>query len=169
MEPATISIESFRSKNAVLIGDLGFPLGTPLEIEATVVEAMNPLIADMPTGDYRLKVNQVGGRDIKPSPSLGFVVYHPGKNVAVAANEVEFKELVRRLQEPDNFFGAKPLSPSATETFERAFVGSRHKLGVYEAAGFDGLPVKLPEGVNTWSAPGFGPHTYLVVLIERKS
>jgi hypothetical protein len=164
-QPVAISAESFRKKSAVLIGDLGYPLGTPLEIDATIVSEMDHF--ETPTGHFLLKVTRVNEKELNPSVLMRFGV-RPGLRNALVENEGQFDELCGFLRQPGNFLNSKPLSEEEIKTFERNYVGSRHKLSVYEAAHFEGVPEKLPSGKNAWNGPTFGLYTTVAVVLERK-
>ena len=76
-------------------------------------------------------------------------------------------ELCRRLQKLNSFFSLKALSAAEVKAFERDYVGSRHKLYVYEMAGYTGMPSPL-RGMNARGGVGFGFSTDLVVVAETK-
>ena len=160
-----VTASSLRNNAAVVVGDLGLSLGTPAEIEATVAEKLSPFTSER-TG-FLLRVEKVNGKELKEPPTLEF--YARSLSMAkLAGDDSKLEELLRELQEPGNGLVSKPLSQAEAEAFKRNYVGSRHKLAVYEAASFDGIPAKLPDGCMIWADHAFGFHTYLVVMVERK-
>jgi len=164
----TVKTESLRNNTAVIEGDLGYPLGTSLEIEATVVDETNDLFTEpVPTGSYLLRVDKVNGYNIKHPPSFRFNV-RSSSEASLAGDWAKLEELLSDLQKPNNIMGSKVLSSADVEAFKRDYVGSRHKLAVYEAARFDGVPAKLPAGCRAWTGRTFGLETYLMVLAERR-
>ena len=104
-------------------------------------------------------------------------------NVAVAPNEAELDELLKSLASLANDPGfqadlnsdGKRFFPNIRNVadaaaYRQSYVGSRHRLVVYEEARQDGEPAILPPDSWSW---GVGVdhkrfETYLCVLRERK-
>jgi hypothetical protein len=56
---------------------------------------------------------------------------------------------------------------AALQAEARKYVSSRHRLAVYEAGSFYGVPKNLPDDVMPSAGFAFGYHPHLVVLKNR--
>lgn len=186
-KPRIVTAKELNEGTAVIIGDLGVPLITAVEIVATVEEELSPYLEKpdgrpIPTGTYVLKVEEINGKKLAEPQTLRFFLSH-AMNVAVAPNEAELDELLKSLASLANDPGfqadlnsdGKRFFPNIRNVadaaaYRQSYVGSRHRLVVYEEARQDGEPAILPPDSWSW---GVGVdhkrfETYLCVLRERK-
>ena len=153
-EPLTIADLNERQ----VIGQLGVPLGTVVEIKATVV-AGDDLRRKQYQGAYLLRVTDVDGRLLESPPVMTFFV--PGfSGVKLARNNFELHEIKT---------GAKvgSLNQEQVEKLQQGYVGKEMRLVVYEIGQFTGMPKELPNDVLSWQDVGFGFRTLLNILEVR--
>jgi hypothetical protein len=153
------SIESLNEHP--LIGELGVPVGTVVEIRATVIDG-HDLGTKAADGKYLLKVTEVGGRPLTPSPYMYFRV--PGfVHVNVASDRFALYKLKNRGN-------ASQLDETQMAELEKRYAGKQVRLVVYEVGEYSGLPRNIrdiPREVGLWSGHNFSFSTSLVVLAER--
>jgi hypothetical protein len=157
LEPTTVP--ELMHPRKIIIGVLGVPLGTVVEIEATIVSG-NDVPENSPNMDraFFLSVAKVG-ETILPQPKvIGFSVPFSAVNLPVSYDDLPSSKNVS-------------LNPSelkdALRREIRQYVGSRHRLVVYEAGRIDGVPKSIPEDCMVWAGRVFGYEPYLVVLKTR--
>lgn len=182
-KPRTVTAKELHDRTAVIIGELGIPILTATEIEATVEEELSHL-DNSKTGLYLLRIEKVAGATLKEPTTLSFLTW-PATNVTVAespaALEVRLIELQALTREQDAnpllIPGGVVLSPKIRtsldmQRFKEHYVGSRHRLVVYEVAHFNGLPSNVPKdapgGGRSAGIPDHNPIYSLVVIAERK-
>lgn len=150
-----ITLEELNRRNVV--GNLGLPLGTTVEIEAEVVSGRS-LQRKGYESLYLLKVMHVDGKELT-TPAV-----------------MEFSSKLAAIELPNNTFalyeakhGTKvnSLDSSQIRDLEIGFIGKRVRLVVYEVGSFDGIPNPLPPDVPLWADWGFQFSTSLIVLSER--
>jgi hypothetical protein len=182
-KPRIVTAKELHDRTAVIIGELGIPILTATEIEATVEEELSHL-DNTKTGLYLLKIEKVAGTKLKNPTTLSFRTW-PATNVTVAespaALEIRLNELHALTREQD----ANPLLNSGgtllppeirtsldMQRFKEHYVGSRHRLVVYEVAQFNGLPSDVPKDVpgrgRSAGIPDHNPIYSLVVMAERR-
>jgi hypothetical protein len=142
-------------KDFVIIGDLGVPLGTVVEINATIVAGSSLGWKDVSL-DYLLKVIKVGSNSLANSPTCEFKI-HPWDDVKIAPNAFALYEL-------KNGKKIGSLSSSQISELERGYVGKNYRLLVYEEGMFTGVPEHLPEDYVVWQDRPFGFRSHLIVL-----
>lgn len=153
-----ITLEELNRRNVV--GRLGLPLGTPVEIQAEVV-AGRSLRMKAYASMYLLKVLKVNGKSMNDTPlmpfyTLGFVNVDLA-NEAFALYTMKHGTKVTRL------------NSSEIAELEKGYVGKKVRLVVYEVGCFKGIPKNLPEDAPIWQDTGFHFHTSLTVLKEIRS
>ncbi|MEX2212798.1 MAG: hypothetical protein WD768_01635 [Phycisphaeraceae bacterium] len=142
-----------------VIGKLGVPLGTVVEIQATII-AGRELRMKAYDGLYLLKVTHVGARLLEEPPVLEFSV--PGFiDVELPSDHRSLVEMIKREEE-------KHPGRAKTNDIEKGFVGRTVKLVVHEVGTFSGLPRNRPNDVPVWADRGFSLRTSLEVLAQRK-
>lgn len=159
-----------------IVGALGKPLGTVMGIEAVVASERenNRLVSGQ---IFVLHVEKVDGASIAKPVSLRFKV-EGMTAIKVASGEREFEKLLGDLQTPGGTMRIDPLisefvagpifTPAEVEAMRANYVGSRHRLVVYETGVFWGMPDNLPpDGESFISSQRFGFHSHLVVLAEK--
>jgi hypothetical protein len=155
--PTTQRSSPAESKPPV-IGKLGVPLGTVVEIRATVVAGSETRMKQYQSA-YLLRVSEVGRRPLPQPQLMEFSV--PGFVNANLAND-DFD-----LYELKNGEKTGRLDSAQIEELQKGYVGKAVRLAVYETGGYSGIPANLPSDVPVWQDRGFGFSTSLVVLAER--
>lgn len=175
--PRTIAAAAIENGTVSVVGALGLPLGTVSEVEAVVVEQVAPEKGAAPGTSYMLRVEQLAGRRLAHPPPLRFRVAALTR-VVLARNEPELRELLAKLVKSGAPLAIRPgsvetaedprMSAIEAEALRASYVGSRHRLVVYETAGFVGTPDALPDDAALLHGDrAFGFETHLVVLAAR--
>jgi len=152
-----ITLEELNRRNVV--GKLGLPLGTAVEIEAEVVSGQSLRMKGYDSL-YLLKVTHVDGMELGKPPLMRFFV--PGfASVKLANHTLALYELTHGTK-------AKSLDSSQVAELEIGYVGKAVRLVVYEAGNFSGIPSGLPEDVPVWADFAFHFSTSLTLLNERE-
>lgn len=154
---APITLEELSRRTVV--GKLGHPLGTAVEIEAELV-AGHSLRMKAYDSLYLLNVTHVDGKELAAPQLMRFSV--PGFiSVKLANHTFALYELKH---------GKKAASLDSTQIaeLEKGYVGQKVRLVVYEAGGFSGIPDTLPDDVPVWADSRFRFSTALTVLAERE-
>jgi hypothetical protein len=142
-------------KDVAIIGQLGVPLGTIVQIDATVVAGRSLGWKDL-ASEYLLKVSRVGSGSISNLPTCEFRTHSWG-GVKLAPEVFSLYELKK---------GEKTgsLSDSQITDLERGYVGQAYRLLVYEEGVYSGIPAGLPKDYPIWQDRAFGFRTHLIVL-----
>lgn len=141
-----------------MVGKLGVPLGTVVEILAVIVAGRETRLKQY-QGDYLLRVSDVDGQPLPQFQLMEFSV--PGfVSVKLANDDFDLYELKTGTK-------ASKLNSAQIEELQKGYVGKQVRLAVYETGGYSGMPENLPSDVPTWQDHGFGFSTSLVVLAER--
>jgi len=162
-ELAQTPIESKKlGKDFVIIGELGVPLGTIVEINATIVAGRSVGPKDL-YSEYLLKVNKVGNKSMS-DPAVCEFRTHSWDDVKLAPNTFALYELKKGEK-------AKSLTDVQIAELERDYVGRAYHLLAYEQGMFTGVPKNLPKNSVSWQDRGFGFRSQLIVMrvIEDKS
>jgi hypothetical protein len=155
-KPQPISIEELNTRP--VIGELGVPLGTVVEVDAVVVSG-DEIRSKASSGTYLLKITHVGGNKLNKDRLMPFFV--PGfVSVQLASNTFALRELKHGKK-------ARSLGDDQIDEMEKGYVGKSIRLAVYEVGSFAGMPADLPEDVPVWQDFGFRFSTLLTVLAER--
>jgi hypothetical protein len=175
--PRTVAAAEIENGTISVVGALGLPLGTVSEVEAVVMEQVAPEKGAALGTSYVLRVEQLAGRRLAHPPTLRFRVAALTR-VVLARNEPELRELLAKLVKsgaplailPGTVETTEdpPMSPTEAEALRASYVGSRHRLVVFETAGYVGTPAALPDDAALlFGGPPFGFVTHLVVLAAR--
>jgi hypothetical protein len=142
-------------KDVAIVGQLGVPLGTVVEIDATII-AGSSLGRKGLDSEYLLKVSKVGSKSVAQPPICQF---HPSpfEKVNLARDDFSLHELKTGRK-------TGKLSAAQIEALQRGYVGKTYRLIVYEEGVFSGVPANLPENYPVWADRGFGFRSYLMVL-----
>ena len=142
-----------------VIGKLGVPLGTAIDIQAQIVSG-EALRRKEHAVDYLLKVTHVAGAKLEKAPLLKFGVYGAG-GAKIASNQFDLFELKK---------GKKTgrLDSVQIKELEKGYVGKTVRLLVCEYGSFNGVPNNLPKDFPSWAEPEFYFSTSLFVLGEKK-
>jgi hypothetical protein len=141
-----------------VIGELGVPLGTIVEIRAIVI-AGHKWGTKADDGKYLLRVTELDGRPLIPTPYMHFFV-HGVASVNLANDDFALYELKKGQK-------AHQLDSKQIAELEKGYVGKQVRLVVYEAGEYSGMPRNLPPEIGMWQDHGFVFSTYLGVLAER--
>lgn len=155
-----ISVAELRTLS--VIGELGVPLGTVVEIRAKVVSGSEylPRVKGY-DGLYLLKVTHVDGKELEDPVVLEFSMF-PFIRVGLASNHFDLYALKTGRK-------AGELDSAEIRKLEKGYVGKTVHLIAYEAGRFSGIPGNLPKDVPVWAGRAFELSTSLEILAERKS
>ena len=144
--------------NRQVVGTLGKPLGTVVEIEAKVI-AGSELRLKQYDGAYLLSVTHVDGNKLDQPTVLRFSTGF--SDVKLANDHFSLYELKH---------GKKTgrLNSAQISELEKGYVGRSVRLAVYEVGGFRGRPLKLPDDAPLWADVGFYFDTRLEILADRE-
>lgn len=141
-----------------VIGELGKPLGTAVEIQAEVI-AGRSLRLKIYDSTYLLKVTHVDGKEVGKPPVLRF--NDPFSDAELANSTFALYELKHGTK-------ATQLNSSQIAELEKGYVGRIVRLVVYEVGSFEGIPNELPDDVPVWQGFAFRFRTSLAVLKDRE-
>jgi len=177
-----ITAREVEEGTTTIIGKLGLPLMTAVEIEATIIEDFS-IYDNTPTGIYLLRVVRVDGTELKEPVTMSFRV-QSSSNATVAESSKALDDRLKVLRDrtldegwesttnPDGtLFSVKIRTSQDEQLFRKSFLGSRHRLVVSEVATLNGQPKNLPKDVAPLSTglEGHYSRTFsLAVLAERK-
>lgn len=150
---APITLEELNRRKVV--GSLGPPLGTVVEIDAEVVSGRS-LRRKGFDSLYLLKVTRVDGKELHSHPLMQFSTAGSGTR--------ELAEHTFALFEMKHGTKVKSLDSSQIAELEKGYVGRKVRLVVNEVGSFHGIPKKLPKEVAIWADFGFHFSTSLIVL-----
>jgi len=122
-----ITLEELNRRNVV--GSLGLPLGTAVEIEAEVVSG-NSLRQKKYDSLYLLKLMRVDGKDLSTAPLLRFSVPRFA-DVRLANHTFALYEIKHGTK-------AESLNSTQIAKLENGYVGQRVRLVFYEVGSFHG-------------------------------
>lgn len=143
-----------------IVGQLGVPLGTAVEIKAEVVSGDTTRRKAL-QGVYLLKVTHVDGNELASPPLMQYTVQ--GVGIEIPNNErVSFFASPRDEE-------AERIESARIAKLEKSYVGKVVRLVVYEGGCFGGIPERLPDDVPLWQGSMFAFGPGLVVLAERNS
>lgn len=141
-----------------MIGELGVPLGTVVEIHATIVAGSETRMKQYQSS-YLLRVSEVDGR---PLPQLQLMEFSVPRfaSAKLANDDFDLYELKTGMK-------TGSLESAQIEVLQKGYAGKAVRLVVYETGGYSGIPANLPSDVMAWQDHSFGFSTSLVVLAER--
>ncbi len=166
-----------------IVGLVGRPLGTVVEIHAEVIEDRSAADVGAPSPredlvEYKLRVVAVDNIRLQKHVDVSFSVV-PIAFANVAPNRQQLDDLVERMQtagarerfEPSvgGLIHVEPVSKEAAMEFLRDYVGSEHELIAFETAEYIGLPENTPDdafGLSGAQSP-FHLRSKLVIIGER--
>jgi hypothetical protein len=143
-----------------VVGRLGVPLGTAVEIKAEVVSG-DTTRRKVLRGVYLLKVTHVDGKELASPPLMQYTVPFGGIEIPNCPRN-SFFEGPRDAE-------AERIESARIAKLERSYVGKVVRLVAYERGCFDGIPERLPDDVPLWQGSGFAFGPSLAVLAERGS
>ena len=151
-----LTLEDLRERSVV--GELGVPLGTVVEVDAVVVSGRE-LRTKSSRGSYLLKITRVNQMSLSDSRVMSFTVPE-FIDIELASDSFRLYEL--KMGEK-----TQRLADKEMQQLEQGYVGKSVRLAVYEEGAFCGIPDQLPEDVPVWQDVGFGFKTWLVVVADR--
>ncbi len=169
----SVAVAEITSGTTTVIGKLGHPLGTVVEVEAIIVAA--PVTGPTSPLTYQLEVHGINNVPLAKPRVLNFLtdINNP---VYVASSQYQLERLLQQLVEvgrhaPDESGALSeepPISKAKAAAIQQNYLGSKHRLVVYEAGRLDGTPKNLPEeyGYLGQRKP-FTFETFLKVLAEK--
>ena len=141
-----------------VIGQLGVPMGTVVEIEATVMAGHQTRLKALESA-YLLCITHINGQPLSGPVVLEFGI--PGfVSTALAADTFT-------LYEKKHGEAAHSLDSAQIAELEKDYVGRPVRLLVYEVGEYSGMPMNLPNDVPPWQDLGFGFSTRLIILADR--
>jgi hypothetical protein len=144
-----------------------------VEVDAIVVAA--PTVGAAPPLIYQLKVEGINNVSLAEPVTLNFST-DLDNPVYIAPSRYELEQLLQRLVEvgrhsPDGSGAVvpePPISKEKADVIRQGFLGSRHRLIVYEAGRWHGAPKSFPENYGYLAPRGpFVLETFLVVIAEK--
>ncbi len=142
-----------------VIGKLGLPLGTVVEIDAEIT-AGSELRLKGYQSLYLLNVTHVDGKKLNAPPLLRFSIPRFA-SVKLANHTFSLYEMKHGTK-------ARSLDSSQIAELEKDYVGRSVRLVVYEVGSFHGAPNDLPKDVPEWADFGFHFSTSLIALAQRE-
>jgi len=146
---------SALGKDVAIIGQSGVPLGTVVQIDATIVAGRSLGWKDL-ASEYLLKVSKVGSSSVSNPPTCQFRTHSWGE-VKLAPDAFSLYEVKKGKK-------TGSLSDSQIAELERGYVGQAYLLVVYEEGVYSGIPRDLPKDYPVWQDRPFGFRTHLIVL-----
>lgn len=156
--PAEKPITIAELNRRQVVGDLGVPLGSAVEIRATVF-AGSELNRKGYDSMYLLRVTHVDGKELEQPQLMEFSV--PGFVRTDVVNDPFDLYKMKMGQK------ASSLSSEQIAELEKGYVGKTVNLSVYEVGYFSGLPRNMPRGARVWQDRAFHFSTSLTVLVDR--
>src|SRR5579862_4265388 len=158
--PRAITINEMREQS--IIGELGLPLGTVVDIEATVI-AGRELREKAEMSNYLLRVTKVDGHLL---PEAVLMEFEPPTSpyVHVARDVFQLHEMKTGVK-------GGSLSAEAIRADEAGYVNQIVQLAIYETGGYSGNPVKSFSKMDVsggGQGRAFGFSTWLVLLAQEK-
>ena len=142
-------------RDVLIIGQLGVPLGTVVQVDATIV-AGRTLGSKEFMAEYLLKVTKIGSNAVSNPPNCPFRT-HSWAEVRIAPDEFSLYELKKGKK-------TGSLSDLQVAELERGYVGRVYRLLVYEEGVYTGIPRDLPKDYPVRQDHSFGFRTHLIVL-----
>ena len=142
-----------------VIGNLGFPLGTSVTIQAEIIDGKT-LRTKSTVSAYLLRVTHIEGEKLERPKNMRFYVFpltFDLEKLPLASSHHRFDKLLDKMNE-------KPLTPKERAAKKSNYVGRIVKLAAYETGGYTGIPHTLPEGVPAWPGTGFHFAPQLIIL-----
>ena len=158
-EAAKLPITLDELNTRQVVGALGKPLGTAVEIEAKVI-AGSELRLKQYASAYLLKVSHVDRKRLERPVMLRF---------STGFSDVELANDHFSLYELKNHKKTGSLNSSQINELEKGYVGKSVRLAVYEVGYFRGRPTKLPDDAPLWADVGFHFDTSLEILANRET
>jgi hypothetical protein len=152
--PTRIDYRDLRDGRAVVIGALGVPLGTLVEIEATVMEGQRTeSFGKSEDGRYRLRVTKVNRGELAEPVAL---LFQSAESLPATLGAL--------MKQKTGAWPRDPLGNDAVEC-ERGYVGTKHILLAYETPKDLGLP-QNPSGFPRTIVQGRGSKFRTELVIE---
>ncbi len=155
LEPNTVDYRTLNG-DTVIVGQLGVPLGTVVQVDATVVLGRSPKSNKDVHSEYLLKVSKVASSVLSDPPKCRFWS-HSWDRVKLAPDVFSLYELKKGKK-------TGKLSDAQIAELEQGYVGQEYHLLVYEEGVFSGIPNNLPKDYLSWQDRSFGFSTHLIVL-----
>lgn len=146
-----IRVKDLQGRDRVM-GRLGKPLGTVVEIVGTVIDGQS-LRDKVHQSSFLLRVEEVAGRRLLLSQLMDF----RSSGRVLPRDDLE-------LYEQKHGQRANSLSQQDLEPLKRDYVGQRVRVLGYETGEFSGIPWNWPKDLPSFQATGFGFGGYLVLL-----
>ena len=148
-----------QSGNAVVIGELGLPLGTPVEVEGVLLPPKKSPYVTFPV-EIQLAVDTIDGKKLKSPKEFSFRVENPVES-RMGNTELELGKVFDFLVEQHE------MSREQANRYFGDYAKVRRKILVYESAHFFGRPANVPGRHPTYAEPPFGFATFLVVVTPK--
>lgn len=139
-----------------IVGGLGITLGTVCEIEVTIIDGDALRVKEL-SGSFLMKVQSVNGVPLQKPWTTGFGHFSADQEETLPTGNFG-------LYKKEHGKPAKVLDSAEIELLKKGYVGSRHRLVVYESGGYEGLPANMPRDVVRVAHFGFGFRTDVTIL-----
>ncbi|MDZ4821669.1 MAG: hypothetical protein SGJ20_22140 [Planctomycetota bacterium] len=127
-----ITIDEFYERG--LLGALGLPFGTVCEIEAVVLDGEVVYARMKSAPDFVLEVQAVNGKKLDKPRQIKYSAAVAGKNESAIFPE-DYFELYQAIHRKKT----NTINEAIQADLKKRFIGSRHRLSVYEDGGYSGL------------------------------
>jgi hypothetical protein len=154
-----VSVAELNSRIVEITGRLGLPLGTVVEVEATIVDGSTITRRPDLRWEFVLSVEKVNGKLLAVPTVFNFRV--PGMSGGIVSRHDDLPEINGRRS-----YQKKPTEDELEE-MKRRYVGTRYKLALFEIGEVGTHPRILPDDCPTWSDWRDYFQTYVVVLAIR--
>ena len=146
---------------AEVIGKLGLPLGTCVDVQATVEAAKKPT-SKQNSGKYFLKITHVSGKKLAIPLFERFYIHHfASETVQLADSEMSLYKL--KKGQPEGWVDSDEI-----KKLEDDYLSKVVYLTVYENGGFRGVPKNLPKSVRVWPGVGYGFSSEVCVIDQKE-
>lgn len=155
----SVSAASLRIGREIIIGELGLPLGTPVQVEGYLLPPQKSAYFAFPV-EITLAIDTIAGEKIDAPRKFSFRVESPVAS-KLDNTESELKKVF------DFFVQEHDLSREQADKMFGDYAKVRRKLLVYESAYFIGRPRNLPPAAPRIATPPFGFETFIVVVASE--
>lgn len=148
-----------QNGSTAILGELGLPLGTPVEVEGVLLGPKKTTSIPFPD-EIRFAVDVVGGKRLESPKEFSFRVENPTMS-KIQNSEFGLKSTL------DFFVGNNEMTREQADKMFADYAKVRRKLLVYESATYVGRPPNLPNQLPARAEPLFGFSSYLVVVTPK--
>lgn len=157
-DSSNITIDQLRSMK--VIGDLGVPLGTFVQIKAEIIDG-DSFGTKGYSGEFLLKILSVNDKAMSRQLMMSFYPSVSAHKLPVANDHFSLYKLKYGKE-------ASQLTRSQIEELKKDYVGKEFEFLAYETGRFSGTPNGLTDLSLLWQDTSFRFHSYISVLKEAE-